>query len=177
MRGSVLLHRLLAYTILRIDSLGVMPRVIAARTSIAACYRLLSLFAQTIPGATMFPEPNAAAIDLGRAGLAREIARHTAPRLDYEAGSGTIRGANLTDATCFAKTAGADKLVDDMFERNLGGSDQMIIIVDLRNCDDRIVAAETRTMIRSRWKIPFLAMQSVTASAATVSRCKPTLTA
>ena len=177
MRGSVLMRRLLAYTILRIDSLGVMPRVIAARTSIAACYSLLSLFAQNIPGATMFPEPDAPAIDLARAGLAREIARNAAPRLDYEAGSGTIRGAKLIDATCFAKTTGTDRPVSDMFQRSLGGSDHMMVIVDMRSCDERIIAAETRTLVRSRWKIPFLSMQSVTPSAATIGRRKPTLIA
>jgi hypothetical protein len=178
MRGSKLMRRLLAYTISRISCLGDMPRIIAAQTSVPACYRLLSLFSQTIPGATVFPEPEAVAIDLGRAGLARQIARRAAPHLEYEAGTATIRGARLASATCFARSTGADQVVDTMFERNLGGSDQMIVVVDLRNCDEAVIHSETRNLIRSRWKIPFMSMQSITASStAKIGRRKPTLTA
>ena len=178
MRGSKLMRRLLAYTISRISCLGAMPRIIAAQTSIPACYRLLSLFSQTIPGARIFPETGEAAIDLRRAGLARQIARAAAPHLEYEAGTGTIKGARLASATCFARKTGVDEAVDAMFERNLGSSDQMMVIVDLRDCDEATIDAETRTLIRSRWKIPSLGMQSITAPSRTRDgRRKPTLTA
>jgi hypothetical protein len=178
MRGSKLMRRLLAYAVSRISCLGVMPRIIAAQTSVPACYRLLSLFAQTFPGATVFPEPDAPAIHLGRAGLARQIARRALPHLEYEAGTGAIKGARLASATCFARTTGADPVVDGMFERNLGSSDQMMVIVDLRACGEAVIDAEARTLIRSKWKIPFLTMQRINApSSAKMSRHKPTLTA
>jgi hypothetical protein len=178
MRGSKLMRRLLAYTISRISCLGMMPRVIVAQTSIPACYRLLSLFSQIIPGATVFPEPEMAVVDLGRAGLARRIARSTAPNLEYEAGTGTIKGARLNTATCFARTTGADPAVDAMFERNLGSSDQMMVVVDMRACDEATIDAKTTGLVRSRWKIPFMAMQNITApTAAGITRRKPTLTA
>jgi hypothetical protein len=178
MPGSKLICRLLAYTISRISCLGEMPRVIAAQTSISACYSLMSLFAQTIAGASVFPEPNAAAIDMRRAGLARQIARHAAPHLKYEAATGTVRDAKLTSATCFARTTGTDPHADAMFDRNLGSSDQMIIVIDMRGCNEEIIDAEMRALIRSRWKIPFLAMQSIApASTARIGRRKPTLSA
>jgi hypothetical protein len=154
-----------------------MPRVIATQTSISACYSLLSLFADTIPGASVFPEPEAGAIDLRRAGLARQIARHAAPHLEYEAATGTIKGARLTNPTCFARTTGVEPPVNAMFDRNLGSGDQMMVVIDMRDCDEDVVDTETRAMIRSRWKIPFLTMQNApSAAAARVSR-KPTLTA
>jgi hypothetical protein len=156
MRGSKLMRGLLAYTISRISCLGEMPRVIVAQTSIPACYCLLSLFSRNIPGATVFPEPKTAVVDLGRAGLARQIARHAVPNLEYEAGTGTIKAARLMNATCFARTSGADPLVDAMFERNLGSSDQMMVVVDMRHCDEATIDAKTTKLVRSRWKIPFL---------------------
>jgi hypothetical protein len=178
MRSSKLMRRLLAYTVSRISCLGVMPRIIAAQTSIPACYSLLSEFAQAIPGAAVFPEPNAPTIDLARATLARQIAHCAAPHLEYEAGTGTIKSARLTNATCFTRTTAADPIVNAMFERNLGSGDQMMVVVDLRGCDEAVIDAETRDLIRSRWKIPFLTMQRP--SPATVSRVDhrtPTLTA
>jgi hypothetical protein len=175
-RGIKLIHRLIAYTISRISCLGPMPRVIATQTSISACYNLLSLFAETIPGASVFPEPEAAAIDLRRAGLARQIARHAAPHLEYEAATGTIKGARLTNPTCFASTTGAEPPVNAMFDRNLGSGDQMMVVIDMRGCDEEVIDTETRTMIRSRWKFPFLTMQNIPSAAARVTR-KPTLTA
>jgi hypothetical protein len=178
MRGSKLVRRLLAYTISRISCLGIMPQVIVAQTSIPACYRLLSLFSQIIPGATIFPEPEMAVVDLGQAGLARRIARSTAPNLEYEAGTGTIKGARLNTATCFARTIGTDPAVDAMFERNLGSSDQMMVVVDMRACDESVIDAKTTSLIRSRWKIPFMAVQNITEpSAAGIPRRKPTLIA
>jgi hypothetical protein len=177
MRGCKLMRRLLAYTVSRISCLGVMPRIIAAQTSIPACYRLLSLFAQAIPGAKIFPEPEAVAIDLCRAALAREIARNAVPYLGYEAGTGTIKDARLISATCFARTTGADPLVNAMFERNLSSSDQMMVVIDMRSCDEETINAQTRTLIRSRWKTPFPSIQTIIASAAGTSRRKPTLTA
>jgi hypothetical protein len=178
MRGGKLICRLLAYAISRISCLGGVPRIIAAQTSVPACYSLLSLFAQTIPGASVFPEPDTVAIDLGRAGLARQIARRAAPQLEYEAGTGTLKGARLTSATCFARTTDADPVVNAMFERNLGSGDQMMVVIDMRDCDEATIDAETRDLIRSRWKFPFLAMQAVAqSSAAGISRQKPTLTA
>lgn len=177
-RGCKLMRRLLAFTISRISCLGEMPRIIAARTSVPACYRLLSMFSQTIPGAAVFPEPDAPTIDLGRAGLARQIARRAVPHLEYEAGTGTIKGAKLTSATCFARTTGTDPQVNAMFERNLGGSDQMMVVVDLRGCEETIIDATTANLVRSRWRNPFAAMQSITASTvARISQRKPTLTA
>jgi hypothetical protein len=177
-RSSKLMRRLLAYMVSRISCLGAMPRIIAAQTSIPSCYRLLSLFAQAIPGAAIFPEPDALAIDLALAALARQIARRTAPHLEYEAGTGTIKGARLTSATCFARAPDADPVVNTMFDRNLGSGDQMMVVVDLRSCDEAVIDAETRDLIRSRWKIPFLAMQSITPrAAATANHRTPTLTA
>jgi len=178
MRGSKLMRRLLAYMISRISCLGTMPRIIAAQTSIPSCYRLLSLFAKAIPGAAIFPEPDAPAIDLARAGLARQIARHAAPRLEYETATGTIRGSRLLSATCFVKTTGADPQVNDMFEQNLGNEDQMMVVVDLRSCDEAIIDTEMRDLVRSRWRIPFLATQSIIPTAATKTNHRtPTLTA
>jgi hypothetical protein len=178
MRGSKLICRLLAYAISRISCLGGMPRIIAAQTSIPACYSLMSLFAQTIPGAAVFPEPNAAAIDMRRAGLARQIARHAAPHLEYEASTGTIRDAKLTSATCFARTTGSDPQADAMFDRSLGSGDQMVVVIDMRACDEEIIDTEMSALIRSRWKIPFLTMQRIApSSTARIGRRNPTLTA
>jgi hypothetical protein len=178
MRGSKLMRRLLAYTISRISCLGTMPRIIVAQTSIPACYRLLSLFSQNFPGATVFPQPEAAIVDLGRAGLAKQIARHALPHLEYETGTGTIKEARLRNATCFARTTGADPLVNAMFERNLGSSDQMMVVVDMRHCDEATIDTKTTNLVRSRWKIPFLPTQRITpTTVARISRSKPTLTA
>ncbi len=178
MRGSKLMQRLLAFTLSRLSCLGTMPRIIVAQTSIPTCYRLLSLFSRNIPGATVFPEPEAVVVDLGRAGLARQIARHAVPHLEYEAGTGAIKGARLRNATCFARTAGADPLVNAMFERHLGSSDQMMVVVDMRHCEEATIDIETTKLVRSRWKIPFLPKQGITPTTATrVGRRKPTLTA
>jgi hypothetical protein len=178
MRSSKLMPRLLAYTLSRISCLGTMPQVIAARTSIPACYHLLRVFSENIPGATVFPEPEATVINLGRAGLAREIARQTAPHLEYEAGTGAIKGSRITNATCFAGTVGADARIGAMFERNLGSSDQMMVVVDMRACNQDIIDAETTSLIRSRWKLPFLANQGIAPSVSTkINQRKPTLTA
>jgi hypothetical protein len=178
MRGSKLMRRMLAFTLSRISCLGEMPRVIAAQTSIPACYRLLSLLSQSISGSKVFPEPDAPAINLGRADLARQIARNAAPHLEYEAATGTIRGARLARATCFVRTTGADQLVDAMFERNLGNGDRMMVIMDMRSCDQATIDAEVRALIRSRWKIPFLPMQGIAVPAVALNnRHKPTLIA
>jgi hypothetical protein len=178
MRGSKLMRRLLAYTISRISFLGAMPRIIVAQTSIPACYRLLSLFCQSIPGAEVFPKPEMTVINLGRAGLARHIARCVAPHLEYEAATGAIKGARLANATCFARAAGADAKVDAMFERTIGSSDQMMVVVDMRDCDEATIHARTTKIVRSPWKIPLMAMQSIDASTTTrTTRRKPTLTA
>jgi hypothetical protein len=177
MRGTKLIHHLIAYTISRISCLGPMPRVIATQTSISACYSLLCLFAEMIPGASVFPEPDVAAIDLGRAGLSRQIAKHSVPNLEYEAATGTIKGARLTNPTCFAKTTGVEAPVNAMFDRNLGSGDHMMVVIDMRGCDEEAINTGIRAMIRSRWKFPFLAMQNTSSAAdARVSR-KPTLTA
>ncbi len=162
MRGSKLMRGLLAFTISRISCLGEVPRVIVAQTSIPACYSLLFLFSRNIPGATVFPEPEAAVVNFGRAGLARQIARHAVPHLEYETGTGTIKGARLRNATCFARTSEANPLVDAMFERNLGSSDQMMVVVDMRHCDEATIDAKTTKLVRSRWKIPFLPTPRIT---------------
>ncbi len=177
-RGSKLMRRMLAYTLSRISCLGDMPRILAARTSIPACYRLLSLFSQSVPGAAIFPDPKTDVIDLIRAGLARNIARHTAPHLEYEARTGALKGARIAIPTCFATTTGADGIVDTMFRTSLGSSDQMMVIVDMRSCDEAAFDIEMRALIRSRWKIPFLAMQKTTGpTSPRTDRQKPTLSA
>jgi hypothetical protein len=177
MRGTMLMRRLLAYTLLRIDSLDTMPRVIAAQTSLPACYRLLSLFAQTIPGATIFPEPGPAVVDIERVRLARQIVWHALPRLSYECGTGAIRGAKLTSTTCFARTTGTDPLVETMFQQSLGSSDQMMVVVNMQSCDEKVIATETRTLVRSRWKIPSVPLERTPTPHPRVRRRKPTLTA
>jgi hypothetical protein len=177
MRGTKLIHRLIAYTISRISCLGPMPRVIATQTSISACYSLLSLFAEMIPGASVFPEPEVAAIDLRRAGLARQIAKHAAPHLEYEAATGTIRGARLNNPTCFARTIGVEPSVHAMFDSNLGSGDQMMVVIDMRGCDEEAIDTEIRAMIRSRWKFPFLTMRNTSSVADARVNRKPTLTA
>ena len=178
MRGSKLMRRLLAYAVSRVSCLGTTPRAIAARTSVPACYRLLSLFSNNIPGAGVFPEPNAPTVDLGRARLARDIAKRSAPQLEYESGTGTIKRARLASATCFARKTGNDPVLDGMFERSLGSSDQMMVVVDMRACDEAAIEAGTRAMVRSRWKVPALSMESVAPSATSgIRRPKPILTA
>jgi len=177
MRATKLIHRLIAYTISRISCLGPMPRVIATQTSIPACYSLLSLFAEMIPGASVFPEPGVAAIDIRRAGLARQIAKHCVPHLEYEVATGTIKGARLTNPTCFARSIGVESPVYAMFDHNLGSGDQIMVVIDMRGCDEEVINTETRSMIRSRWKFPFLTMPHTSSAAEAKVGRKPTLTA
>jgi hypothetical protein len=177
MRGTMLMRRMLAYTLLRIDSLDTMPRVIVAQTSMPACYQLLSLFTQTIPGAAIFPKVMPEVIDIEQARLARQIVRSILPRLPYDCGTGVIRGAKLTNATCFTRKARIEHSVEAMFERHLGSDDQIMVAVDMQRCDSQTVAAETRTLVRSRWKVPSTHMEHVAMPQSHSRRRKPTLTA
>jgi hypothetical protein len=178
MRGSKLIHRLLAYVILRMSCFSVMPRIVAAQTSIPACHGLLSLFSLMIAGARIFPGPDKVVTDLELAGLARQIARYALPHLEYEPGTGTVKRAKLTNATCFARINDADPQTDAMFERCLGSTDQMMVVVDLRGCDEKTIVAQTTALVRSRWKMPFATMRDIkSASVALITHPKPTLSA
>jgi len=179
MRGSTLMRRMLAYAIIRMAGLGnTIPRIIAAPTSTPACYRMLAQFAQTVPNATVFPEPDAAAIDMRGAGLARRIARSVAPHSDYAAANGTIIGSRLRSRTCFARTTAPDPALDTMFERNLRAGDQMMVVIDMRDSDEKTITDKTRGLVRARWKTPVQALHPTDAPPPTrISRRKPTLTA
>jgi hypothetical protein len=154
MHGSMLMRRMLAFAMLRIAALGTLPRVIAARTSTPCCYRLLSLFSQTIPDATVFPEIAPNAINLRGAGLARRIARRMAPTCEYETATGTIRHSRLSNRSCFTRTTVPDPDVEKMFATRLGDGDQIMVVVDMSEIDESAITVKTREIVRKRWKAP-----------------------
>ncbi|MBS0559544.1 MAG: hypothetical protein JSR21_05770 [Proteobacteria bacterium] len=178
MRGSMLMRRMLAYAISRISLLSSLPRVIAARTSQPICYHTLAMFAQAMPGAVIFPNPDPAVVDLARAGLARRIARRVAPTHAYDASTGVIRGAKLSGPTCFSRLAQPRTAVERMFESHLGASDQMLVVVDLNAADREAITGQAEKLVRKRWKQPHAVAATPVAQALSASGPEiPTLTA
>jgi len=178
MRGRMLMRRMLAYAISRISLFSNAPRVIAARTAQPVCYRSMSLFAQAMPGAVVFPGTDTTVVNLAQAGLARRIARRIAPNCEYDASVGIIRGAKLTGVTCFSRTTQTRSTVERMFDANLGSGDQMLVVVDLRPSDTRGVAGQAEKLVRKRWKAPMpLAAKPLSQAATAAGKEAPTLSA
>ena len=154
MNGSMLLRRMLAYAISRISLFGTVPQIVAARTTSPACYRMLSLFADIVPGSSVFPQTDATVVDLRMAGLARRIARRLSPTSEYDAATGTIRTNPGTAKTCFARNAGIEASSHAMFERNIGTGDQILVVLDMRQTNRDAITSHAERLVLKRWKGP-----------------------
>jgi hypothetical protein len=135
MRGSQLLHRMLALLMLRIAGESAAPAVIAACVH-GPCYTAdLHAFAQRFPVAAMFPAAaEAVVIDLGMASLARRIVRVVRPGSRFEAISGShcARAAQPPAATgCQAPG-------------------ETLVVIDLTAMQDTVLLDAARRFYRAR---------------------------
>lgn len=78
-RDEALLKRMLAYLILRFDTLPERPAAILARTRNPIVCRVLREMSRTIDGAGFYPEADGSVISLAVAALAHRMARLTGP--------------------------------------------------------------------------------------------------
>lgn len=148
-RGHGLMRRMVVLMLLRADVNGALPTIIAARTNSGTFFRVLHDFAIRIPGVRIHPNPDAIAINLLAAGLARRIARQVGAGVRYEAGTSTLRGGLVAaGGAVLAPAPARHSKIDALFGSTVGDGDQILALMDLRDAAEEIVIEQARRIYR-----------------------------
>lgn len=146
-RTSHLLHRMLAFAMLRIAGFSSVPYVLAACVQTPCYARSLQEFGRRFTLASLFPAaPDAVVIDLGMASLARRIVRIVRPGSRHEI-AGRFRSAMAAGAARYPTRNGA----------NAGPSshhhtEETLVVIDLSMAHDATILDDARRVYRSRPK-------------------------
>ena len=129
--AALILHRMLAFAMLRIAGNEAVPSVIAARVRTPFHADMLRDFGRWFAGASLFPAaPIDVVIDLGMAALARRIGRTVRPGSPLVSANGTFHAA----APAYAGSAPAETL----------------IVIDLSAANDASIIEDARRLYRAR---------------------------
>lgn len=128
-RGEALLQRMLAYLILRLNTLEEQPVALMARTRNPSLCRVLHRIAGRIGSAGFYPEPDAGVVQLSAAALAHRLARSAGPDRRFEDARDTLRTGPAADAP-----------VDG----------PMLVVLDLRFGNEMTQIEDARRLLRAR---------------------------
>lgn len=144
-RTSHLLHRMLAFAMLRIAGFTTVPFVLAACVQTPCYASSLREFGERFTLASLFPAaPEAVVVDLGMASLARRILRVVRPASRHEiAGRLRSRGAAYYPAGS-GVICGASHYP----------TDETLVVIDLSMADDATILDDARRLYRARPKTP-----------------------
>jgi hypothetical protein len=143
-RASNLMHRMLAFAILRVAGYAPVPTVIAACVQTPCYMRMLRQFSQRFRAASLFPAaPDDVVIDLGMASLARRVVRVVRPASRHAATS-MFRFTAGTGAGAARYAADDAKAGHRM--------DETLVVLDLSMADDASILDDARKVYRARPK-------------------------
>ncbi len=148
-RRRGLMRRMLAFALLRVAGEDTLPAILVTRTSSPLFYQVLHGFARRTPGAAIHPDPTGNVTTLATAALCRRVARNVAARVRFDVGSGALRGG-LVEAGGLPvlPTSSPDPLIEALFCRTLGPTDQVLALLDLRASTEADVVELARRIHR-----------------------------
>ena len=126
--NEAMLQRMLAYLMLRFDTLADRPKAILARTRSPALCRVMRSLSRGIGDASFYPEPVGSVISMRTAALAHRAARRCGPDLPFAAARSALR-------------AGTTGLPPD---------GPMLAMLDLRFMDEAALDNDAHHLLRTR---------------------------
>jgi hypothetical protein len=146
-RGQNLMRRMIALAMLRIGGMGPVPSVVVTCTHHPVCYRIMRDAARRFAGATIFPDPDCAAINFRTATLAQRIVREINPNYRLQASTGAILGT--AERSCRPQLS-TNPQIDSLFGQHQQPANRMLAVLDLRDRDEAAILDDARQIYRSR---------------------------
>jgi hypothetical protein len=151
-RRQGLMGRMIALALLRRAGQGVMPQVIATRTSSPAWFAMLRDLGGAFAEAEFYPELDTPVVNLPLAALARRVARAAVPRVRFEPATGALRGGLIASGV-FTPPPPAplgEQAVDALFADELSPTDQVLAVLDLRANAEETLIDDARRIYKRR---------------------------